>query len=58
MTAKRFSHKVSINERRRTNKKSSDFSGKGSGQKNMKDVFNTYYKDQVKALYRAVQDTK
>lgn len=58
MTSKRFSHKVTLSDRRRTNKKVSDYSKKGSDRKELKDVFNTYYRDQVRALYRAVQNEK
>ena len=47
-------HKVTINDRRRDNKKKSDVLNKGASPEDVQQVFNTCYKDQVRALYRAV----
>ena len=54
MTTKNYSHKVTINDRRRENKRATDISNKGAGKKSLQSVFESYYKDQVRALYRAV----
>jgi hypothetical protein len=54
MTTKNYSHKVTINEQRRQNKRTTDLSKKGAGKKALQSVFESYYKDQVRALYRAV----
>ena len=54
MNTKNYSHKVTINDRRRENKRTTDISKKGTGKKAIQSVFESYYKDQVRALYRAV----
>ena len=54
MTTKNYSHKVTINDQRRENKRATDISSKGTGKKALQSVFESYYKDQVRALYRAV----
>ena len=54
MVNKNFSHKITINEKRRENKRASDVSGKVVSKKAVRNVFENYYKDQVRALYRAV----
>ncbi|NQT32137.1 MAG: hypothetical protein HQ594_00515 [Candidatus Omnitrophica bacterium] len=54
MTVKRYSQKVTINDKKRDNKRRSDALNKGGSKENIHQVFNTYYKDQVRALYRAV----
>ena len=46
--------KKSINARRRENKKHSDLLQKGSFRREVKIVFNTYYKEQAEALYRQI----
>ncbi len=48
------SHKVTINDQRRVNKMASDLGSKPVSKKVVHNVFETYYKNQVKALYRAV----
>jgi hypothetical protein len=58
MAAKKFTHKVTINDRRRKSKQLSDFRKKGVFRKDLRQVFNTYYKDQVRALYQAIYDEK
>ena len=58
MKKKVHSHKVTINEKRRTNKQVSDFKSKTANKKAIKEVFNSYYKDQVRALYNAVYNSK
>ena len=47
-------HRVSINDRRRDNKKKMDVLRRGASPDDLQKVFNTFYKDQVRALYRAV----
>ena len=54
MTGKLHSHKVTIGDRRRQNKKASDVRRKGVPKKTLQTVFDSYYRDQVRALYRAV----
>ena len=54
MKKKVHTHKVTLNKRRRDNKKTSDMMSKGNSKKTVQEIFNTYYKDQVRALYRAV----
>ena len=54
MTKNNYSHKVTINERRRDNKMVSDLNSKPVSKKEVRNVFETYYKNQVRALYRAV----
>ena len=58
MARKLHTHKVTINDQRRANKKTTDSKKKGTSKKVISEVFNNYYKDQVRALYRAVLDTK
>jgi len=47
-------HKVTITGRRRENKKTSDMLQKGVSKRAIKDVFDVYYKNPAKALYRAI----
>jgi hypothetical protein len=54
MIKRNYSHKVSINERRRDNKKMADLNCKMVSKKEVSNVFETYYKNQVRALYKAV----
>ena len=54
MTSRNYSHKVSICDQRRQNKRANDVSRKGVEKKVLQSVFESYYKDQVRALYRAV----
>ncbi len=58
MARKLHTHKVTINDQRRVNKEASDLSKKGVSKKTLNQVFNAYYKDQVRALYRAVTGPK
>ncbi|MDD4956562.1 MAG: hypothetical protein PHH49_04020 [Candidatus Omnitrophica bacterium] len=51
---KNYSHKVTLVEQRRKNKKRSDFLRKNVRETELKSVFNRYYKDQVRALYENV----
>ncbi|MDP8298709.1 MAG: hypothetical protein P9L88_02225 [Candidatus Tantalella remota] len=55
MKAKLHKHEVSINDKRRQNKRSSDVLKKAGKGKNVQSVFDAYYKDQVRALYKAVE---
>lgn len=55
MGCKSFSHNVVINVRRRENKRVSDAShNRNVSRKAVRQVFDAFYKDQVKALYRAI----
>ena len=54
MTQNKHSHKVTINEKRRENKRTADMSGKPVFKKIEKNIFETYYRNQIRALYRAV----
>jgi len=54
MKQKLHSHKVSLNDRRRDKKMANDTLKKGSEVKQVKQMFDTYYKDQVRALYRVI----
>jgi len=58
MTAKLFTHKVTINDKRRKNKKQTDLARKKASKDSMHQVFNLYYRDQVRALYRTVSNGK
>ena len=58
MKRKLHSHKVTISAKRRTNKQASDIKNKGIQTKAMKEVFESYYKNQVRALYKAVYHSK
>lgn len=58
MKRKLHSHKVTINEKRRTNKQVNDMKNKGAKTTAMKEVFDSYYKNQVRALYKAVYGAK
>ncbi len=48
------SHRVMLNDRRRDNKKATDAFGKGASKGAMVNVFNMYYRDQVKELYKMI----
>ena len=58
MTPKFHEHKVTLNAQRRENKKRSDIMSKGIPKQDMQKIFDSYYKDQVRALYRAIQQDK
>ncbi len=58
MAGKLHSHKVSINDRKRMNKRTSDMRKNGSAKGDIQQIFSKYYKDQVRALYRAVSEDK
>jgi len=58
MTAKLYTHKVTINDKRRKNKKQTDLARKKTSKGSVNQVFNLYYRDQVRALYRTVSDEK
>jgi hypothetical protein len=58
MKSKLYTHEVSINAKRRQNKRSSDVLKKAGKGENVQRVFDAYYKDQVRALYRAVEGDK
>ena len=53
-----YDHRVTISEKRRNNKRKNDLVSKGSSKKDAQQIFDLYYKDQVRALYRAVTDFK
>ena len=56
MVAKLHTHKVTLSERRRRNKKANDVRRKGSTKKELEQVFNSYYRDQVRALYKVISE--
>lgn len=56
MTKKNYSQKVTINDQRRENKRVSDMGNKTVSKKMVRNVFETYYKNQLRALYRAVSE--
>jgi len=51
-------HKVTLSSRRREKKRTSDLLQKGVSRKTVKNVFDTYYKDSVMSLYRAIFKNK
>ncbi|MBD3426328.1 MAG: hypothetical protein GF409_03740 [Candidatus Omnitrophica bacterium] len=55
MMKKLHTHKVTLNEKRRQNKKANDVRSKNS-KRAVEQVFNAYYRDQVRALYRVVSE--
>ena len=58
MDKKLHRHEVTINSRRRDQKKSTDMLGKDASKQDLGVVFNTVYKEQVRALYREVTRRK
>ncbi len=56
MVAKLHTHKVTLTERRRRNKKANDARRKGTTKKELEHIFNAYYKDQVRALYKVISE--
>ena len=51
---KNFKHSVTINDKRRKNKKKVDLSSKTISKDDLNQVFNSYYRNQVRALYDVV----
>jgi hypothetical protein len=47
-------HKVTLNERRRTNKRRNDLLSKRASGGDLKSVFDAYYRGPLKALYRKI----
>ncbi|MFH1395545.1 MAG: hypothetical protein ABIH09_05250 [Candidatus Omnitrophota bacterium] len=58
MAVKLHTHKVTINDKRRRNKKQADLLKKNASKDSLSQVFNLYYRDQVRALYRTVSKGK
>ena len=58
MAKKLHKHSVTLGQRRRDNKKAEDILKKGVSKEALTRVFNTYYRDQVRALYRTVCNDK
>ncbi len=58
MNGKLYTHRVTIGEKRRENKHISDLRSKGIPKRALVEVFNSYYRDQVRALYNAVYTGK
>lgn len=54
MTGKFYTHKLTMNDRRRMNKQTSDARKPGVPKAALQEVFNNFYKDQLRALYRVV----
>jgi len=58
MTTKLYTHKVTINDKRRNNKKQTDSLSRKTSKNSIYQVFNLYFRDQVRALYRTVSKDK
>lgn len=58
MSKKQYKHNVSINDKRRDRKRTADFMSKDAGKESLQVVFNTLYRDQVRALYRTISKGK
>lgn len=58
MRKKRYEQNVTLNDRRRDKKRTNDAMSKSGGARGLQHVFNTLYKDQVRALYRVVSRSK
>ena len=56
--AKLHTHRVTINDKRRSRKKQRDTLERGIPKDALSHVFESYYRDQVRALWRAVLDEK
>jgi hypothetical protein len=56
MAKKLHTHKVTLNEKRRQNKKANDARRKSGKNGSVEQVFNAYYRDQVRALYQVISD--
>ena len=52
---KEYSHKVNLTDKRQSNKNGVD---KGKGKGDIQYLYNTFYKDQVRALYNSVIKNK
>ena len=55
---KEYSHKVNLTGRRRSNKNSESKGPKGKVKGDMQYLYNTFYKEQVRALYNSVIKNK
>ena len=51
---KRHLHKVTINEKRRANKKRNDLLSKSVATDGLQAIFNNYYRAPLKALYKRI----
>ena len=58
MRKKQYEQNVTLNGRRRDNKKTNDAMSKSGGGRELQRVFNTFYRDQVRALYRVISRSK
>ncbi len=54
MVKKLHVHNLTIGGKRTVGKKTRDIREKNMPKKNVQNVFDTYYRDQVRALYRAI----
>jgi len=54
MAKKLHKHSITINDKRRDKKRTTDFMKNGFNKGSLQVVFNTFYKDQVRALYRTI----
>ena len=52
---KKHVHKVTLNEKRRNNKKRSDLLSKSASGESLQSVFNNYYRGPLAALYRRIR---
>lgn len=58
MGKKLHKHNVTFSDRKRDKKKTTDMMGKDISKEPLSFVFNTVYKDQVRALYREITKRK
>ncbi|MDD3089622.1 MAG: hypothetical protein PHT95_06740 [Candidatus Omnitrophica bacterium] len=54
MFNEKFGHKVNLSDRRRENKHKSDLLNRNVDGDMLQTVYNQYYKEQVRALYKVV----
>ncbi|MFH1847313.1 MAG: hypothetical protein ABH869_07155 [Candidatus Omnitrophota bacterium] len=54
MVKKTYNHKVTLSDRRRTNKRKTDLKRKGISTQSLSYMFNLYYKDPARALYKEI----
>lgn len=54
MAAKLYSHKVTIADKKRQRKRTTDMAGKAVSRRALFQAFNTYYKGPVSALYKTI----
>jgi hypothetical protein len=53
---KKHVHRVTINEKRRRNKKHNDMMSRAISSDSLQSIFNTYYRGPLSALYRKIKE--